>query len=319
MTEFNPSIEIYPHISVTTALKRIEEIGRVCYKSESKIKEDSAEGFVRGIIKRGHESVIEHATFCLVLLPQDLDEMMHAVQQLQLMHGFSSFLRITNVVAPLVSGNARAWRSFFKACVVTAIAIPSACQKVILAEPVLFEEWQDYAFDRVANYPVRLLNTKDLTDHTERMVHHDFTVKFICDRGVSHEFVRHRVASVSQESSRYCNYSGDLGIVDPYSAFGFDRSGAVECYEVWKEAVKQSEENYSTMVALGAKAEEARSVLIHSTKTEVVMTMNGAGWYNFIRLRNAKAAHPQAREQAEMLNGYFEESAPWVLNPLAIQ
>lgn len=319
MTTYNASIEVYPHISRTTAIKRIEEIGRVCYKSEEKIKEDSAEGFVRGLIKRGHTSVIEHATFCVVIMEDDLEEILGTVQKLELLHGFRSYLRITNVVAPLVSGNARAWRNFFIACTKLGYSIPRACQVVIRGEPVLFAEWQEYVFTKPSSYPVRLFNTNELTNHTERMVHHDFTVKFICDRGVSHEFVRHRVAAMSQESTRYCNYSGDLGVVDLYSAFGFDRPGVTESYDIWKEAVRQCEENYSKMIASGSKAEEARSVLINSTKTELVMTMNGAGWYNFIRLRNAKAAHPQAREQAEMLHGYFVEKALWVLQPLEVE
>ncbi|MDR3121719.1 MAG: FAD-dependent thymidylate synthase [Clostridiales bacterium] len=168
-------------------LRGIERIGRVCYKSEAKISRESAEKFVRGIIKRGHESVIEHASV---------------------------------------------------------------------------------------------------------------SFRIVCDRGVTHEIVRHRIASYSQESTRYCNYAGDkfggeLTFIKPCF---FDEGGAA--YRLWHESMSRAETAYLALIGGGASPQEARSVLPNSLKTEIVVTMNLREWRHFIRLRTAADAHPQVREVA---------------------
>lgn len=320
MKLYSPAVALYPHIGYTTALERIEEIGRVCYKSEGKIGVGTAAPFVQGLLKRGHESVIEHATFCFTTTREQFNGVLDTIRFLETQHGFDSFLRATDVTRPLLSGNARAWRSFFRACQKLAVPIPGCCRILVDSEEVLFGYWSAHEFDCELTEDTQFVDTRELTNHVELMTHYDITIKFTCDRGVSHEFVRHRVAAVSQESTRYCNYSGELGLVDIWTAF-FAGNKDPQCalrHDVWERAAKQAEENYTEMVALGAKPDEARSVLINSTKTEVVQTMNGAGWHNFDKLRNAPGAHPQAREEANMLHGTFEEKFPWVLEPLAI-
>ena len=132
--------------------------------------------------------------------------------------------------------------------------------------------------------------------HESVLEHESITVRFVCDRGVSHEIVRHRLASYSQESTRYCNYSGDrfgsgLTVIKP--CFLKEKTGA---YTSWITAMFVAEKEYFAMLNWGCTPQEARSVLPNSTKTEVVMTANLREWRHFLKLRTAKAAHPQMRE-----------------------
>ena len=190
MKIIKPDVEFITPIDGATILKRLEQCGRVCYKSEAKITDTSAPAFVAGIIKRGHEAVLEHCSF---------------------------------------------------------------------------------------------------------------TVKFICDRGVSHEIVRHRLAAYCQESTRYCNYSKD--------GFGNEITVIRPCFwendpvlmGAWESCMGDAEKMYIAMLELGATPQEARSVLPNSLKTEVVMTANILEWRHFLKLRCSPAAHPQMREVALIL------------------
>ncbi len=206
MIAIKPQVEIIDMKDYQTMLKKIERIGRVCYKSENRIEEGSAEKFISGILKRGHESVIEHESI---------------------------------------------------------------------------------------------------------------TVKVICDRGVSHEIVRHRIASYSQESTRYCNYSKDkfghqITVIDIASGFEYDLDNPEDGkkYEIWTEAMEHAEQSYFAMLDAGASPQEARSVLPNSLKTELVMTMNLREWRHFLRLRLSEGAHPQIRELSRLILREFQEKLP---------
>lgn len=205
MKEIRPSFEIMDDIDGAKILQKLERCGRVCYKSEDKITEGSAEKFIGMILKSGHESVLEH----------------------------------------------------------------------------------------------------------EKL-----TVKFICDRGVTHEIVRHRIASYSQESTRYCNYSKDkfgneLTFIRP--CFWADDS---EEYAIWKQAMEEIEKSYVKLISLGAKPEEARSILPNSLKTEIVCTMNLREWRHFFRLRTAERAHPQIREISVALLDELKKRIPVIFDDI---
>ena len=205
MKEIRPSFEIMDDIDGAKILQKLERCGRVCYKSEDKITEGSAEKSIGMILKSGHESVLEH----------------------------------------------------------------------------------------------------------EKL-----TVKFICDRGVTHEIVRHRIASYSQESTRYCNYSKDkfgneLTFIRP--CFWADDS---EEYAVWKQAMEEIEKTYVKLISLGAKPEEARSILPNSLKTEIVCTMNLREWRHFFRLRTAERAHPQIREISVALLDELKKRIPVIFDDI---
>ena len=132
--------------------------------------------------------------------------------------------------------------------------------------------------------------------HEAMLEHAGFSVKLICDRGVSHELVRHRMASFAQESTRYCNYSkgrfrGEIAVVKPNF---LDEKSAL--YGEWEAACRYAEKAYFAMLDNGATAQEARSVLPNSLKTEVVMTANLREWRHILRLRCSSHAHPQMKE-----------------------
>lgn len=205
MKIINASYSIETPIDGAEILKRIEKAGRTCYKSEKRITEESAENFVRTLIERGHESVLEHASI---------------------------------------------------------------------------------------------------------------TVRFVCDRGVSHEIVRHRIASFSQESTRYCNYSNDrfrneITFIKP--CFLEDGTGG---YKLWKQAMFVAEKEYFDLLNWGFTPQEARSVLPNSTKTEIIMTANLREWRHFLKLRTAKAAHPQMRELTVPLLKELQEWIPVIFDDI---
>lgn len=132
--------------------------------------------------------------------------------------------------------------------------------------------------------------------HESVLEHSSISIRFICDRGVSHELVRHRLASFSQESTRYVRYSGDnegneLTFIRPC----FFPEGS-QAYEIWLDSITSSEENYMKLLDSGAKPEQARSVLCHSLKTEIVVTANIREWRHILKLRCSPKAHPQMRQ-----------------------
>lgn len=207
MKIINPYTEILTPLDGQAILQHIELCGRVCYKSEDKITDTSAAKFVAGIIKRGHEAVLEHF---------------------------------------------------------------------------------------------------------------DITVKFVCDRGVSHEIVRHRMASYCQESTRYCNYSKDafgseITVIRP----SFLTEGTPG-WQYWKVACRMAEKSYFELLDWGCTPQEARAVLPTSLKTEVVMTANLREWRHFFKLRTAPAAHPQMREVAIPLLRRMQELVPVVFDDLEV-
>jgi len=155
--------------------------------------------------------------------------------------------------------------------------------------------------------------------HETVLEHEKVTVRIICDRGVSHEIVRHRIASYSQESTRYCNYSKDkfensITVIEPcfWNGTGVD----AEKYITWKAAMEAAEKAYFELIALGATPQEARSVLPNSLKTEIVMTMNLREWRHFFKLRTSSAAHPQMLEIARPMLDEFKKLVPIIFDDI---
>lgn len=148
--------------------------------------------------------------------------------------------------------------------------------------------------------------------HESVLEHASVSVRIICDRGVSHELVRHRLASYSQESTRYCNYSKDkFGNELTFIRPAWVQLGDPDSLDyTWRSAMKEAEQCYLGLLECGWTPEMARSVLPNSLKTEIVMTANMREWRHFFRLRCAPAAHPQMREVAWMLLSGFCEHIP---------
>lgn len=175
--------------------------------------------------------------------------------------------------------------------------------------------------DKITSESSKQFVKKILASGHETVIEHEkITVRVICDRGVTHEIVRHRIASYSQESTRYCNYGKDkfgseITVIDPY----FWKSENLEDkkkYEIWKKQMEATEKAYLELIELGASPQEARSVLPNSLKTEIVMTMNLREWRHFFKLRTASNAHPQMREIACPLLDEFKKRIPVIFDDI---
>ena len=155
--------------------------------------------------------------------------------------------------------------------------------------------------------------------HESVLEHASVTVKFVADRGVSHEIVRHRLASYCQESTRYCNYSknnfgAEITYILPYY---LNKNSAG--FEVWKNAMEECEKAYFKLLDIGCTPQEARAVLPNSLKTELVMTANLREWRTFFKLRTAKTAHPQMREVARPLLDDFKKAIPVIFDDVTYE
>lgn len=263
--------------------KQIELAGRTCYKSEDKITEDSAKGFVERMVKSGHGAMLEHGTVYMFIPFSPLNENYTTCHK----YGDNKYsvVKIRNEHF-LIEKNG---------CYITT-------NYRVLVE----NNWLD-----------DLKFACDFTEWHERRV----TVKFTCDRGVSHEFVRHRVFSFAQESTRYCNYSKDkfgnelTFIIPPWCNIPDNPSNEEE-KKIWmgeKGSFEEkfmmhcliAENHYNELIELQYKPQQARAVLPNAIKAELVMTGFVSDWKHFFFLRDAVSAHPQARELAEPLHSTF--------------
>lgn len=164
--------------------------------------------------------------------------------------------------------------------------------------------------------------------HEAMIEHSTLSVMFTVDRGVSHEMVRHRVASFAQESTRYCCYSkkkfgNAINVIDPKESIELDNKMAKLTSEEidlimneWIEAMADAEKHYMNLIELGASAQFARSVLPNSTKTDITITANYREWRNIFKLRCASDAHPQIRQVMIQLLEELKKRIPVVFDDL---
>lgn len=155
---------------------------------------------------------------------------------------------------------------------------------------------------------LKFISDRIKAGHESIIEHVSETVKFIVDRGISHEIVRHRLSSFSQESTRYANYSKDyfrngITVIRPFFFEGKN-------YELWEDSCCVAEQIYLNLINFGAKPQEARSVLPNSLKTELYMTANLREWRHFFKMRCAIDAHPQMRQVAIPLFNHFKQIYP---------
>lgn len=313
MKIINSSHEIWqrPGTDELDIMRFIEKAGRVCYKSEDRITDGSAERFVASTIKRDHGSVLEHGTLMFRMNLDAFSDVRKDVRYLEdhawrygRSSAFRSFLRFSANMHDeygIVSGNIRAWRDFVNSFTEYAGVIPAYMYSVIHDYPRLFPEYAGGIIEETARVfrVFEPITVDDLQTEHEHFVHHDITMKFTCDRGVTHEIVRHRPASYSQESTRYCNYSGDkFGSEITVIAPSWCEPGS-EVYNEWKASCENDESRYIWMTQhLGCTPQEARSVLPTSLKTELVMSAPIGEWRHFLGLRTDTAAHPDIRALA---------------------
>jgi thymidylate synthase (FAD) len=188
----------------------------------------------------------------------------------------------------------------------------SLLQRIELAGRVCYKSEANITPDSAADFVRRILKS----GHESVLEHEKISVRVICDRGVSHEIVRHRIASYSQESTRYCNYSlnkfqNELTFIRPF--FWIDDP---EKFQIWQNAMLTAEHSYLALIEKGASPQEARSVLPNSLKTEIIITMNIREWRHFFRLRTSSAAHPQMQEIAGVMLEAFKKNIPVVFEDI---
>ena len=150
--------------------------------------------------------------------------------------------------------------------------------------------------------------------HESILEHISITVRIICDRGVTHELVRHRNAAYTQESTRYCNYSGKIQFINPL----FFKPGSSE-YSIWLKGCEHAAEQYTKLINMGSKPEEARSVLPNSLKTEIIVTCNLREWRHIFKMRCSSAAHPQIRQIMVPLLQEFQKRIPVIFDDFDVR
>lgn len=298
-------------------LAHIERCGRVCYKSEDRIGDGSAEKFISGVISRKHFAVVEHGNLIYRLSRSAYDWLVGFIA-IEEDKGFQSYIRHTAFSdSYIVSGNVRAFRDLIDCLLADNEYAGSAflefLYKVLNLKDlgILFEDYSEQrsairctlSKEDIAPITEKCIWSKQIWDENEltdkeKFVHVTRTVRFVCDRGVSHEIVRHRPASYCQESTRYCNYSkgqfnGEVSFIQPV----FFTPGSV-VFSEWASACALAEKAYFGLLDIGCTPQEARSVLPNSLKTEVMMTATLSEWQHFFDLRMTPAAHPQMREVA---------------------
>lgn len=312
MKVIKPSFEI---ISLQNPTEKIERVARVCYKSEDKIGEGTAEKMVKALIQREHNAMLEHASICVVVDAHVYNSFRIWLEDIEHHTGFTCFLRLSRINAPIISGNIRAWSDAIKELKVNGYSVPRALVDLLLSDKykIYFEKTlSDIHMTSGSRFTVTEIDPSTLS-RTERTIHEDRTVLFTVDRGVSHEIVRHRPVSYAQESTRYCNYNqgkfdGELTVIKPL----FFEEGTPE-YLAWYSACEFAERQYMELISMGRSAQEARSVLPHSLKTEIVATMNLHRWIHFFNLRalgTTGAPHPQMKEIALPVLEAFAEALP---------
>lgn len=295
MRVIKPSVQLLKN---DTPMKHIERIGRICYKSEDRITDESAPKFIDMIRGRGHWAMLEHYFF-IFKVPEYVYNL--------LINEKPRFFDLTNDInGPMISFNPRAimdllnltqneWAHVLLNSLIDNLVLNYNCYELfgrdrgtVLAYETSLEEIELEELLYMGNY-----------SQEEMKVHGWASTIWKCDRGVSHELVRHEgMMSFAQESTRYCNYSKDKfgnEITVIYPSF-FDMDSTL--YETWKHSCEISEHNYFKLIECGAQPQQARSVLPNSLKTEVAITGKFREWTHFFGLRTDKAAHPQMRELA---------------------
>lgn len=306
MRIIKPSFEILPRDEQRGNIASIELAARTCYKTEDRITEGSADDMVQRLINSKHEAMLEHGDYIFELDETAADVVAILRHRFEEATGHTTRLIQTHTEGPngkerwIISGNVRAWRELLARSYTARRYFAGSIDPVFLQGIIPEDERKHKPEQKPLHYG-------DLLPGLEQKAHLRQTVRFIIDRGVSHEFVRNRGNvgfGFAQESTRYCDYSKDrhgseITVIEP-CYFTPD----TDPYAFWVMACATAENAYFTMRARCVKAEEARAVLPTSVKTELVMTGTLGDWQHFFDLRalcKTGKPHPQAYEVAKPL------------------
>lgn len=289
-----------------TPYEFIEKVARTCYKSEDKITEGSAERMVSALVRMEHMAMLEHETIYLKTSAGFIESFLYHMRE------FEEPLKYFNITEKecIISGSFRSFYDLFKMdynCPTVSYLV-----KVLKKEfPLVFDGFT-VRYER--EYEVTVVSRQEFIDrYVEKPEvlhkHLTHTMLFVCDRGVSHEFVRHRPASFAQESTRYCCYvkekfGSEITVILPCffdTGMGTDSNSLV--YDTWKTSCERDERAYFKLIEMGATPQEARTVLPNSLKTELIITATEEEWQHIVNLRlvgTTGAPHPQMREVMQL-------------------
>jgi thymidylate synthase (FAD) len=291
MIVVDPSYEIQDDLDRASLTVRLEACGRICYKSEEKISESSALPFVKKIAEHGHNSVMEMAvvTLRLACSSQQITDLLGCQPKYLFVD------RVENGL--LVTGSIRAFRELYLSF--PEIALVQAMVDFLgVRHSYLFEGvWQPQERQGVEAIGVEKITLEQVEQlASDLLLRHRFLgVKFIVNRAVTHEIVRHRPCSFLQESQRYCRYSQDkFGNQVTFIRPLFFAPESAE-YKLWQQAMEVTESLYLKLLETSTP-QAARTVLPNSCKTEIIVYCNLAEWKHLLKLRTSPAAEPSMRE-----------------------
>lgn len=321
-------------------LRVIEYAGRVCYQSFPKDEKDT---ILPMIMEKGHTSILEHGNIVFLTNMKYFNYISYMAKHSTVYPYIKSTVDNDRVV---ISGNARAWYTLFDEVIDydsdEEISIEIAIILELLANnyPVLYGGFLDKISKRYkkigSNGEIVLLKNYDALSIEEAMMHIRITIGVLTDRGITHEIVRHRKMSFSQESTRYCNYSKDrfgkqITFIEPSfwtpvkfevpeNITDFQKRSILDneekinsfreaMYDNWIVAMRHSEDSYLNMIEKGATPQEARTVLPNSLASRIVITGSFEDWDDFRKLRTGSNAHPQMREIASEISKIVNSEA----------
>lgn len=298
------SVEIVKEPNI---LKRIELAGRACYNSQHLITDDSYEKFIKNVVSRGHGSVLEHSNiaFKYYTTSDDLDieyiyEWMLARKALTNSHVLITLEHMNGEFFVLISGNARAWLDFVNEDIHDEHLIDS--EDSIANFKLELHNAYPIIFDPPAKQPWKtekpiLLTEEELVKINP--IHTYYTFKIITTRDITHQLVRHRTLSFSQQSQRWVNYTldkndGEITFIMPRIEDDMLDDFMAECENI--------QSMYFKMIDAGLKPEVARSILPNCTKTIIYITGKYLDWENFINLRREENAQKEIQDIANQID-----------------
>lgn len=310
------SYEILSDLDKQSVTIGLEYCGRICYKSEDKITLGSSEGFCRKMAEKEHDSTLEMRvkTLTVEMPVADVDALVKLMPKYLIIDDISSGVLPSDCKELLITGSIRAFREMamrYPSCVITSII----AQKLEVKYPFLFEDIKsdfrniDKNYEYVGYCPLEVLESAEWLSAEQFLRHRHIAVKFIVNRAVTHEIVRHRPCSFLQESQRYCRYSQDkfgnrVTFIEPM----FFKKHSVQ-YKLWEEMMWSTEKTYLELLKTESP-QAARTVLPNSCKTEIIIFANLVEWNHIFHMRTSKAAEPSMREVMIPLQKEFQEMFP---------
>lgn len=328
-----------------TLPERIEQCGRICYKSEGKIKPGSAEPFCEKVIKQGHNSVLEMATVTCMVKADHIPDFFALFLSIE----EAKFLKISvsSEDTLLVTGSVRTFRDLYsnEQAFEHSEIVRCLYRKINFMDGHPIRKHNQPLNTWIKLNTVSILEDSDwelilATDPLVYAKHRHAAVKFIVNRAISHELVRHRPCSFLQESQRYVNMKDGVTFITPSAFLSESRQPCGVCektdqceacretgrvahnssvvehemnrYASWLRGVESSEVLYASMLKSGASPQEARLVLPNSTKTELILYTNLEEWKHIFSQRDNKAADPAMREVMGPLHEEFRKRWPRV-------